>query len=137
MGITVERYKFSMSVRRSPISFEETRSGGGNRGGSGSYFAEVAIENMLRYDGPQPEHTTEANMLQGRVGNLLGVLLPRELDAIRMRFGLDGSKPKILEEIGKMLSVTRGRVRQIEARDLQKLRQPFRNRKLRRDVRIK
>ena len=107
MGITVERYKLLMSVRRSPISFEEARSGVGNRGGSGSYFAEVAIENMLRYDGSQPEHVTEANMLKGSVGNLLGTLLPCEQDAIRMRFGLDGSRPKTLQEVGKSARCSR------------------------------
>lgn len=46
---------------------------------------------------------------------------------IRMRFGLDDGNPKTLEVIGKKFSVTRERIRQIEARALHKLRQPYRN----------
>ena len=44
-----------------------------------------------------------------------------------MRFGLEDGKPRTLEEIGDMFAVTRERVRQIEARALHKLRQPYRN----------
>mmetsp|Transcript_44004 Transcript_44004/g.99427 ORF Transcript_44004/g.99427 Transcript_44004/m.99427 type:complete len:314 (-) Transcript_44004:147-1088(-) len=131
MGITMERYKFLMSVRRTPKSFEETRSGGGKKGGSGGEVGEVTIENMLADEGPRPEEATEANMLKGDVERLVDTLSPREQDVIRMRFGLDSGKPKTLEEIGNVFSVTRERVRQIEARALHKLRQPYRNHKLR------
>ena len=51
----------------------------------------------------------------------------REQAVIRMRFGLDDGKAKTLEEIGNRFSVTRERIRQIEARALHKLRQPYRN----------
>lgn len=70
-------------------------------------------------------------MLRGDVEKLIDTLSAREKDVIRMRFGLDAGKPKTLEEIGNVFSVTRERVRQIEARALHKLRQPYRNHQLR------
>ena len=47
-----------------------------------------------------------------------------------MRFGLDDGKPKTLEDVGKEFSVTRERIRQIEAKAIRKLRHPTRARKL-------
>ena len=61
---------------------------------------------------------------------LIQTLSPREQDVIRLRFGLDDGRPKTLEEIGNRFSVTRERIRQIESRALHKLRQPYRNHKL-------
>ena len=56
------------------------------------------------------------------VSELLESLSDRERQVIRLRYGLDGGKPGTLEEIGEQLGVTRERVRQIEARALEKLR---------------
>ncbi|MDD3593353.1 MAG: sigma-70 family RNA polymerase sigma factor [Candidatus Gastranaerophilales bacterium] len=53
---------------------------------------------------------------------LLGCLSPRERDILRLRFGLDDSRERTLEEIGKLFGVTRERIRQIEAKALKKLR---------------
>jgi RNA polymerase primary sigma factor len=50
------------------------------------------------------------------------LLDPREQVVIRLRFGLDDEDPKTLDEIGKILGVTRERVRQIELTALKKLR---------------
>ena len=55
----------------------------------------------------------------------------REKNVVRMRFGLDGEKPRTLEEVGRHFGVTRERVRQIEARTMAKLRHPHRSQKLR------
>jgi RNA polymerase primary sigma factor len=54
----------------------------------------------------------------------LNQLTPREQYILRTRFGLDDGQPHTLEEIGQALRLTRERVRQIEARALEKLRQP-------------
>ncbi|MEK7070793.1 MAG: sigma factor-like helix-turn-helix DNA-binding protein, partial [Patescibacteria group bacterium] len=59
-----------------------------------------------------------------------GSLTERESKVLRMRFGLDGSKPLTLEEVGKVFGVTRERIRQIESKALRKLRHPSRRRKL-------
>lgn len=70
-------------------------------------------------------------MLKEDVEKLLHTLSSRETSVIKMRFGLDDGRSKTLEEIGNVFSVTRERIRQIEARALHKLRQPYRNHRLR------
>ena len=59
---------------------------------------------------------------QEEVRELLGSLTEREQQVIRLRYGLGEERPQTLEEIGSMLGVTRERVRQIEARAMEKLR---------------
>ncbi|HSF30208.1 MAG TPA: sigma-70 family RNA polymerase sigma factor [Candidatus Tectomicrobia bacterium] len=61
----------------------------------------------------------------------LQALSPREEFILRARFGLGNGEVRTLEEIGKELKLSRERVRQIEARALEKLRHPSRNRRLR------
>ncbi len=60
--------------------------------------------------------------LRQEVRDILEELDPREAEILTMRFGLDGSKPKTLEEVGKKFKVTRERVRQIQNIALTKLR---------------
>ena len=60
----------------------------------------------------------------------LGSLTQREQDVLRLRFGLDDGRSRTLEEVGKEFSVTRERIRQIEAKALRKLRHPSRSRRL-------
>ena len=56
------------------------------------------------------------------VSDLLNSLNEREQNVIRLRYGLEDGQTHTLEEIGEMLGVTRERVRQIEARAMEKLR---------------
>src|SRR5207247_7777642 len=60
--------------------------------------------------------------LRNEVGGLLDVLDDREKKIIFQRFGLDGGKPKTLEEVGKKFGVTRERIRQLQNTALSKLR---------------
>ena len=69
-----------------------------------------------------PEEAMNALVQQVEVKELLETLGDRERQVIRLRYGLDDEKPHTLEEIGEILGVTRERVRQIEARALEKLR---------------
>jgi len=66
-------------------------------------------------------------MLRDDLENVINSLSPRERDVVRMRYGLDDGRIKTLEEIGQIFSVTRERVRQIEAKAIRKLRQPYRS----------
>jgi RNA polymerase primary sigma factor len=65
------------------------------------------------------------------MNQMLGTLLPKEADILRLRFGLDDDDGRTLEEIGQILGVTRERIRQIEAKALRKLRHPSRAERLR------
>ncbi len=69
-------------------------------------------------------------LLKDSLNEVLETLSPRERKVLIMRFGLDGSKPKTLEEVGREFKVTRERIRQIEAKAIKKLRHPSRARKL-------
>ena len=62
---------------------------------------------------------------------VLATLTPREERVLRMRFGIGMNTDHTLEEVGQQFSVTRERIRQIEAKALRKLKHPSRSRKLR------
>ena len=62
---------------------------------------------------------------------VLACLRPREERILRMRFGIGMDSSHTLEEVGKQFSVTRERIRQIEAKTLRKLKHPHHSRKLR------
>ena len=62
---------------------------------------------------------------------VLSSLTPREERVLRMRFGIGMNTDHTLEEVGQQFSVTRERIRQIEAKALRKLKHPSRSRKLR------
>uniref|UniRef100_A0A6S8QQK8 RNA polymerase sigma-70 domain-containing protein n=1 Tax=Chaetoceros debilis TaxID=122233 RepID=A0A6S8QQK8_9STRA len=99
---------------------------GGSRG-SGGGGRQFTLQDTLKDPEQKPDFMAENNMLKDDISRLICTLNSREQAVIRMRFGLDDGKPKTLEEIGRKFSVTRERIRQIEARALHKLRQPYRN----------
>ncbi len=68
--------------------------------------------------------------LKEQTASVLETLTPREEQVIRMRFGIGDGSEHTLEEVGQRFSVTRERIRQIEAKALRKLRHPSRSRKL-------
>ncbi len=68
--------------------------------------------------------------LKEQTSTVLKTLTPREEQVIRMRFGIGDGSEHTLEEVGQRFSVTRERIRQIEAKALRKLRHPSRSRKL-------
>ncbi len=70
-------------------------------------------------------------LLKDALNKVLETLSPREKKVLIMRFGLEDSKPKTLEEVGREFKVTRERIRQIEAKAIRKLKHPTRARKLR------
>jgi RNA polymerase primary sigma factor len=81
-------------------------------------------------DTVDPQAAAEASALSEFVAEALEGLTPREQRILRMRFGLGGESDHTLEEVGKVFGVTRERIRQIEAKALEKLREPARARKL-------
>jgi RNA polymerase primary sigma factor len=69
-----------------------------------------------------PEELTIRQLLKDRISEFLGELAPREQKILKMRFGLETGRTHTLEEVGQEFGVTRERIRQIEAKALQKLR---------------
>lgn len=76
--------------------------------------------------GPQPEAQALESTLCTEVRKALSVLTPRQEAVLRMRFGIELKRDYTLEELGQKFSVTRERIRQIEQKSLQILRNPNR-----------
>jgi RNA polymerase sigma factor (sigma-70 family) len=137
VGIKPEKIEFLKRASVGSVSMEqELGSGatigsgagtGGSSKGGGGLSSERSFLDSLGHTDQKPIDMAQYWMLHNDVGRLICTLNAREQAVIRMRFGLDDSSPKTLEEIGKRLSVTRERIRQIGARALHKLRQPYRN----------
>ncbi len=87
---------------------------------------DTELGELLETDGVTPEEMLMRESLQKDLQNLLADLTSRERDVILMRFGLADGHPYSLAEIGRALDLSRERVRQIESKALQKLRQPKR-----------
>ena len=87
---------------------------------------DTELGDLLETESASPEETLVRESLQKDLHHLLSELTTREREVIQMRFGFGGEKPFSLAEIGRCLELSRERVRQIEAKALQKLRQPRR-----------
>jgi len=71
-----------------------------------------------------PFEVAATTLLPEEISRLLGPLDEREREILKLRFGLDRGEPRTLEEVGEHFSLTRERIRQIEARAMSKLRHP-------------
>jgi len=77
-----------------------------------------------------PEEITMRNILREELLRAMDVLTEREQMILKLRFGFDDGRPRTLEEVGRVYSVTRERIRQIEEKALRKLRHPARRSRL-------
>ena len=122
LGLPLEKVRKVMKIAKEPISLE-TPIGDEEDSHLGDFIedksailpVDAAIQSNLR------ETTTR----------VLASLTPREERVLRMRFGIGMNTDHTLEEVGQQFSVTRERIRQIEAKALRKLKHPSRSRKLR------
>ena len=78
-----------------------------------------------------PEESMENQTKADVLDTILGTLEGREGDVIKYRYGLMDGEPRTLEEVGQIFGLTKERIRQIEAKALRKLRNPFRAKLLR------
>jgi RNA polymerase nonessential primary-like sigma factor len=92
---------------------------------------DTELGDLLETDETTPEDSLMREALRRDLQQLLADLTERERDVIQMRFGLGDGQPYSLAEIGRALDLSRERVRQIEAKALQKLRQPKRRNRVR------
>jgi RNA polymerase primary sigma factor len=109
-----ERIRETMQVFQEPISLENPVGDG-----EGLLGELIADRNSITPDAHV--HTTE---LTRELDRILGTLTPREQTVIRLRFGIGQDESFTLEQVGRNLSVTRERIRQIEAKALKKLKTP-------------
>ena len=121
MGVTVEKVREIMRVAQEPVSLE-TPIGEEEDSHLGDFIPDE--------DALVPAEAAYHTLLREQLGDVLGTLTPREAKVLRLRFGLEDGRPRTLEEVGKEFTVTRERIRQIEAKALRKLRHPSRSKKL-------
>ncbi len=121
LDMSEEKVLEIMQIAREPASLE-TPIGEEDDSNLGDF---VADNNTVT-----PEANIESVMLREHIDVLLGDLKEREREVIILRFGLRDGHPRTLEEVGKIFSVTRERIRQIEAKALRKLRNPVRSKKI-------
>ncbi|PSB50879.1 RNA polymerase sigma factor SigC [Chamaesiphon polymorphus] len=92
---------------------------------------DTELGDLLEADEVTPEQMMMRESLQGELVQLLADLTDREREVICLRFGLGYSQAHSLADIGRVLELSRERVRQIESKALQKLRQPKRRNRVR------
>ena len=110
-----------LRMARQPLSLDQPV---GNH--DDTYFGEFLEDH--REDDPLSEMSQ--SLLKQRIAEVLGGLDYREREILRLRFGLADGYAYTLEEVGKIFSVTRERVRQIESKALRALQHPSRARQL-------
>ncbi|MDR1486125.1 MAG: sigma-70 family RNA polymerase sigma factor [Planctomycetaceae bacterium] len=120
-GMTVDDFYRITQMGTNPISLEHPVGDGDD-----ICFGEFVADKNL----DKPESIASNDLLRREIAKMLKLLTPREREIIKLRFGLDNGYSYTLEEVGKIFKVTRERVRQIEARAVEKLQQPSRCRSL-------
>lgn len=121
LGITEERVMEIQKIAQDPVSLE-TPIGEEEDSHLGDFIEDHGVES--------PTERAETNILKEQIEQVLNTLTPREEMVLKLRYGLEDSHPRTLEEVGKEFNVTRERIRQIEAKALRKLRHPNRLKKL-------
>lgn len=120
--LPVSKVRQALKIAQEPISLE-TPIGDDGESSLGSFIEDQSSLN--------PAEMVVGKSLREATMEVLNTLTPREAQILKMRFGLDAEgHERTLEEVGRHFSVTRERIRQIEAKALRKLRHPSRSRKL-------
>jgi RNA polymerase primary sigma factor len=120
-GLSLEDARCIIKMCRQPLSLDQPV---GDH--EDNFFGEFLEEQ--RDD--DPLYDTNMQMLKQRLDDVMHDLSYREREIIRLRYGLTDGYTYTLEEVGKIFSVTRERVRQIESKAVRKLQQPYRTRAL-------
>jgi RNA polymerase primary sigma factor len=120
-GLTLDDARCIIKMSRQPLSLDQPV---GDH--EDSYFGEFLADH--RDD--DPLYDTHQQALKRRIDEAMQSLNYREREILRLRYGLTDGYAYTLEEVGKIFSVTRERVRQIETKAVRKLQQPYRARSL-------
>ncbi len=120
-GISIEDARCVYKMTRQPLSLDQPV---GDH--EDNYFGEFLEEQCVE----DPLYDTNIEALKLRLEEVMEDLTYREREIIRLRYGLADGYTYTLEEVGKIFSVTRERVRQIESKAVRKLQSPYRSRAL-------
>ena len=122
LGISPKEARLLYAAGRQPVSLQDSFTGGEN---------EKALQEVLTDAASNdPGLLVDQNLLRERIAEVLKCLPPRDREVIEMRFGLRDGRTHSLDEVARVYGITRERVRQIEGRGLDKLRQPDRRERL-------
>ena len=121
LEMPAERVREIMRIAQDPVSLE-TPIGEEEDSHLGDFIPDD--------DAPAPADAASLMLLKEQLNEVLSTLTDREAKVLRLRFGLEDGRSRILEEVGKEFDVTRERIRQIEAKALRKLRHPSRSKKV-------
>ena len=121
LSIPLEKIRKVMKIAREPVSFE-TPVGDDEDSFLGDFIED---KNTI-----VPGKAAENSNLRETTTRVLSSLTPREERVLRMRFGIGVNSDHTLEEVGQQFTVTRERIRQIEAKALRKLKHPSRSKQL-------
>ena len=116
MGMEPEKVDYVMKIKQDIASLDATV---GRDGDDEDSVLGDFIEDEGRVS---PEDAAAAQMLKEQIAEILSSLSEREQKVVKLRFGIGGGRPHTLEQVGAEFSVTRERIRQIEAKALSKLR---------------
>jgi RNA polymerase primary sigma factor len=122
MEMTADKVREILKISQEPVSLE-TPIGEEEDSHLGDFIEDK--------NAPAPAEAATYHLLREQVDDVLGTLSLRERRVLQLRFGLEDGRSRTLEEVGREFSVTRERIRQIEAKALRKLRHPTRSKKLR------
>ena len=122
LAMPIEKVRKVLKIAKEPISLE-TPIGDEEDSHLGDFIED---KNAIL-----PSDAAMQSNLRETTTRVLASLTPREERVLRMRFGIGMNTDHTLEEVGQQFSVTRERIRQIEAKALRKLKHPSRSRKLR------
>jgi RNA polymerase primary sigma factor len=121
LGVSPAEVRPMLTASRLPLSLDDSPGDGDEeRLRNGLPDREAAV----------PAEEVDRQLLKERIAELLGGLLPRDREVLELRFGLRDGTPRTLDEVARSFGLTRERIRQIEARGLEKLRQPGRRKRL-------
>jgi RNA polymerase primary sigma factor len=118
VGMSVEELRVFTAVGRPPVSLHEAYGEEGEE-----TWASFLPDEATASPGESADHL----LLKERIAEVLRCLPPRDRDVLELRFGLRDGHARTLEEVARVLGVTRERIRQIETRALMKLRSPERS----------
>jgi RNA polymerase primary sigma factor len=117
LGVTAEELHTLRVAGRPPVSLDEPHGEGDD---------DTLQQFVSDTSSASPDGAADQRLLRARIDESLRSLAPRDREVIELRFGLRDGQPRTLDEVARTFGITRERIRQIERRGLDRLREPER-----------